>query len=349
MKTAGKAKIAVLSYHIWRHPRSIKIARTLVRQGYAVKLWGARSIQRRVKLVSSMLEYLLAMLDVATLKADLYWVENIPDIVYLPLALLGRRFIYDRRSPWAKEAAASYRLPQPLLKFMEVIEMFMVKKSSYFTAVSTGLVKEFEHVARHAAVIPNYPERAFVRPVATDVRRELGVPPERKVLIYVGKLSRVEGTDLLPQIAEGIAGLNAELWIVGDGPARGIVKEMVTAHPSVVRWFGWVPYEEVPKYIAASDIGLVPRHKTGFKAYYSHEGIHKISEYFAYRKPVIASGIAPSPYYVVVDPGELGEVVAKAVRGEIRLPEPPKLYWEEHCASKVLNIIKELLNRGMWV
>ena len=345
MKTNKKTTIAVLSYHVWIHPRSIKIAKTLMKHGYNIKLWGAKSIQRRIKLISSLLEYLLAMLDVAPLKADLYWVENVPDIVYLPLAILGKRFIYDRRSPWAKEAAMSYRLPRLLLKFMEAIEMFMIKKSSYFAAVSTGLAKEFEHLAKRVAVIPNYPEESFIKSVSSDIRCEFGVPPERKVLIYVGKLSKVEGTDLLPSVAENIAGLNAELWIVGDGSARNIVEKMKATYPKVVRWFGWVPYKEVPKYIAASDIGLVPRHKTPFRIYYSHEGIHKITEYFAYGKPVIASGIAPSPYYIVVDPDKLGETAAKAVKGELKLPKPPKLYWEEYSVPTILNIVEELLSQ----
>ena len=343
MKTSKKTTIAVLSYHVWLHPRSIKIAKTLMKHGYNIKLWGARSIQRRIKLISSLLEYLLAMLDVAPLKADLYWVENVPDIVYLPLAILGKRFIYDRRSPWAKQAAMSYRLPRLLLKFMEAIEMTLIKKSSYFVAVSTGLAKEFEHLAKRVAVIPNYPEKSFIKPVSSNIKHELGVPPERKILIYVGKLSKVEGTDLLPSVVESIAGLNAELWIVGDGPARNIVKKMKTTYSNVVRWFGWVPYKDVPKYIAASDIGLVPRHKTPFRICYNHEGIQKITEYFAYGKPVIASGIMPSPYYLVVEPEEIGEAVAKAIKGEIKLPRPPKLYWEDFSESRVLEIVRKLL------
>jgi len=342
----SKLTIAILSYHIWLHPRSIKIAKTIMKHGYSVKLWGARRIQRGMNILSRLLEYLLAMIDVAMLKADIYWVENIPDIIYLPLALLGRRFIYDRRSPWAKEMAMSYQLPRPLLKFIEAIEMFMIKKSSHLVAVSTGLAKEFEHIVKQVVIIPNYPEKSFIKPITSDIRHELGIPLERKVVIYVGKLSRVEGTDLLPSVAESIDGLNAELWIVGDGPARNIVKKMRATYPNIVRWFGWVPYNDVPKYIAASDIGLVPRHETPFRVYYSYEGIHKIAEYFAYGKPVIASGIAPSPYYIVVSPDKLGEIVAKAIRGEIKLPKPPKLYWEEHSEPRVIDLIKKLINQS---
>ena len=342
---SNRKVIAILSYNVWLHPRSIKIAKTLTRYGYKVKLWGARAVRKRWdSIISTLLEYLVALIDVALLKADLYWIENIPDIIYLPIALLGKKYIYDRRSPWAKEALVMHKLPKYVFKLMELIERYMIKKSSYFVAVSTGLVKEFEHIAKRSIVIPNYPERSFVSNISREeIRRKLNVSPDRKVVIYVGKLSRVEGTDLLPSVVESIKGLNAELWIVGDGPARNIIQELVSKYPNYVKWFGWVSYGEVPKYIVAADIGLVPRHKTPYRVYYSHEGIHKITEYFAYGKPVIACGIAPSPYYLVVEPEELGEAVAKAVKGEVRLPKPPKLFWEDHSLPLIVKVVNELL------
>lgn len=342
---AGKSiTIAILSYHLAQHPRAIKIVKTIAKHGYKVKLWSARRIKKRIKILSSFLEYLVAIVDVMFLKADVYWVENIPDIVYLPLVLFRKKYVYDRRSPWALEAAMMYRLPKPLIKIMSIIEILMAKKSSYFVAVSKALAKEFEKIVKKSIVIPNYPEKSFVKNISPDViRKELNVPINRKVFVFIGKLSRVEGVDLLIKVVENIKDLDAELWIIGDGPERKVVKELCSMYPKTVKWFGWIPHNEIPKYIAASDIGLAPRHKTQFNIYYSYEGIHKIAEYFAYGKPVIASGISPSPYYVVVDPSKLGEAVAKTVKGELKLPKPPKLFWENYSENLVLKVIEEVV------
>jgi len=339
----GSITVAVLSYHLAQHPRAIKIAKTLAKHGYSVRLWSARGIKRRVKILSSLLEYLVAMLDVMFFKADIYWVENIPDIVYLPLALLGKKYVYDRRSPYALEAAMLYRIPKPLIKIMSLIEMLMVRKAAYFVATSKALAKEFENICKKYVVIPNYPEKLFVKNISpSTVREELKVPANKKIVLFVGKLSKVEGLDLLIDVAKSIKDLDVELWIVGDGPERDIVRELQLKYPKTVRWFGWIPHNEVPKYIIASDICIAPRHKTPFSIYYSYEGIQKIAEYFAYGKPVIASGISPSPYYVVVEPSELGEAIAKAVKGELKLPKPPKLFWEDYSEKLILKVIEEV-------
>ena len=335
----GKPTIAVLSYHFWKHPRAIKIAQTLTKQGYRVKVWGFEPVFKRgPRVFRGVLNYLLAMLRVARLDADIYWVENIPDIIYLPLPLTGKRYIYDRRSPWAKEISLELSVPKPISKIAEIVERYMVAKATRIAVVSTPMKLEYNY-EKPVTVVPNYPEKRFVEEPTITVREELRVPSRTKIFGFIGKLSKVEGTDLLVDVANKLEEIpGTELWIIGDGPLRELAKAL--AKKPNVRWFGWIDRKKLPPYIASFDYGLVPRHRHVYRIFYNHEGIQKIGEYFAYGKPVIASGIAPSPYYLVVEPEEFAETVAKVARGELKPPPPPKnLYWETVSEHKIQQIV----------
>ena len=343
MSERGKV-VAILSYEAWRHPRAIKIARTLAKHGYKIKMWGARKpIHRGPRIIKALFNYIFTIIEVALLKADFYWVENVPDIIYIPLPILGRKYVYDRRSPWAKQVQLELGL-KIANKLIEVIERFMIKHAQHIVVVSTSMKAEFNY-QHPVTILPNYTEKSFIRPPTKDIRAELGIPATRKIFIYVGKLSKIEGTDLLIPIAKAIVGLNAELWIVGDGPARSIAEKLAKKFSNNVKWFGWVERAKIPDYILAADYGIVPRHKTPFSIFYSYEGVHKIGEYFAYGKPVIASGIAPSKYYLVVNPEKLPETIAKVAKGELEPPKLPRNFiWEKQCEHKVIEVIRLLEN-----
>lgn len=322
-------KIAILSLYVWKDFRAQKIARSLARYGFKVKLWGLRKrVSRGPRYLRALLNYLLAMVEISLIDADVYWIENVPDIIYLPLLFLGRKYIYDRRSSWYSHIMISFN-NRILSKVAEIIERSLMKRAVIITTDATGLAKEVEPFKKNVYVIPNYPEEEFVRHVSRNLREELKIPKDRKIFLYLATLNKVEGADLLPVIARYIKKLNAELWIVGNGPLRNLVKKLTQIN-NKVRWFGWVPREEVPNYIYSSDICLVLLHKTRAYVFHCHEDINKIGEYLIFGKPVIATGLYPSKYYLTVDLKDLKETLEKAANNEIIFPKLPKLTWEKY-------------------
>lgn len=88
------------------------------------------------------------------------------------------------------------------------------------------------------------------------------------------------------------------------GPARAGAEDAMArlAELPNVRWLGWKPYQELPRYVAAFDVGLCPYLAN---AYMQNVFPLKVYEYLAAGKPVVASG-TPSlsgmePDVVVVD------------------------------------------------
>lgn len=327
-----------------RHPRAQKIFKALAEEGFNVEAWEARDIKIRFRVLRALIRYFTAMCSLVLKKGDIFWIENVPDIVYLPLLFKKCKYIYDRRSPWALEIKSEFK-NEILKKIAEVTERALMKKASALVTVSKGLACEVSSFDKFLEVIPNYPEIDMVNFITKDLRKEFNISSSKKILIFLGKLSYIEGADLLPKIARALEKEDAELWVLGDGPLANVIRKTSEKYVNT-RWFGWVPHREVPNYIVASDIGIVPRHKNRYRIMYSYEGIHKISEYFLFGKPVIASEIAPSRYYLVVKEEELPSTVVKAVRNELVLPKPPRLTWEQYCRDKVLDVVRRVLADG---
>lgn len=341
-----KATIAIFSYEIWKHPRALKIAKTLVKHGFKVKLWGSRKpLRKGPRVIRGILNYIFAIFEVFTIRATIYWIENVPDIIYLPLFFLKKNIVYDRRSPWAKQVLLETKNVL-LYKVAEVIERYALKKAEKVVVVSTPMKYEYEKT-KEAEVIPNFPEKIFKKKNTEDVRSKLGIGKDVKVFIYIGKLSVTEGAPLLAKAIKRLCNKHsvAEIWIVGDGPARNIIIN-VSRNCSNIRVFGWVKRSKVIDYIASSNYGLVPRFKNFLSVFYNHEGIHKIGEYLVYGKPVIACGLAPSKYYLNVDPEEFDKTIEKVALEKLKVEAQKRFpLWEEVSENKILKVVNELLEK----
>ncbi len=84
----------------------------------------------------------------------------------------------------------------------------------------------------------------------------------------------------------------AKLLLVGKGSIKSTLKEMVAQYSleNQVTFIDWVPFEQVPSYIAASSVCLVPHHSNPHTEATSP---HKLFQYMLMRKPVIVSSCRP--------------------------------------------------------
>jgi alpha-1,6-mannosyltransferase len=108
-------------------------------------------------------------------------------------------------------------------------------------------------------------DTSVFRPVEEDPRREirqrLGLPPDRPVLLYVGRFSPDKDTALLLRTWTSIAEQRREPWtgvMVGDGQMTEVVEAFVRQHPNVRR----VPFVKKPEDLAdwyrAADLLIHP-------------------------------------------------------------------------------------------
>lgn len=106
-------------------------------------------------------------------------------------------------------------------------------------------------------VIPTgAPPRGFVE--RAEVRHELGMPPEQRIMLYVGRIAKEKNLSTLFEMA-ALAfphDPRLRLWLVGDGPYRSQCAQMARDHGigDRVVFAGFVPREQVDRFYAAADI-----------------------------------------------------------------------------------------------
>jgi glycosyltransferase involved in cell wall biosynthesis len=120
----------------------------------------------------------------------------------------------------------------------------------------------------------------------TSIRRELKIGENEIVIFFMGWLYRFSG---LQEVIETVLKSNSStrLLILGKGELQEEIKEIsAKSHRNSVTIIDWVPYDEVPRYIAAADVCILPSH--------SNEIMRnivpiKLYEYLACGKPVIST------------------------------------------------------------
>lgn len=244
------------------------------------------------RILKGIVRYILILLQVLLQKADIYHFFNVPDVIGLPLTLKRGVFVYDVRSPWfssLKETLGS----SPLSRVGGNIEHFLSRKADVVLTACTPLAKRARSLgARKVLVIPNYPPKSFApRSPRSTMRQELGLG-DAPTVMFLGKLSKLEGSDLLKDIIlkTSISIPSVKFLIVGDGPQKRSVEKFLIENGLTDRVImtGWVPHNSVADHINAADVGLLPRMKTTFSPYASPENILKVGEYLAVGKPIIA-------------------------------------------------------------
>jgi phosphatidyl-myo-inositol dimannoside synthase len=126
-------------------------------------------------------------------------------------------------------------------------------------AISVSLSKKASR--RMVKVAPGIDVEHFTPQDSTALRKELGLE-KKKVLVCVGRLVHRKGQDrLIESMPEIIAKVpDAHLLIVGQGPYLDHLKKLVADNDlhSYVTFIGRIHYGELPRYICAGDLFVMP-------------------------------------------------------------------------------------------
>lgn len=335
-------KVVYIAFDPLKYPRVKKIAHTLKRchniQFHVMIpkirfVWHGSRVKR---VMSAIVNYVMITLQIFLVKSDIFWVANCPDFLVLPLFLRRRRYILEYRSPWSIDVEDEFGRG-PWVGLSAIIENFALKHASLITLTTSRLMTKVKRVkdGKKIFMIPNYPLRTFTASIPRGRFRKMqNIREGEKVVLLVGRLSMLEGADLLPNIVKHVLEKekNAVFWIVGEGPLYSTLHKLSKKMTSL-RLFGWQPYENIPNFINAADVCILPNHETKYSEYYNEEGVQKLSEYMFFEKPIVASGIAKSKEYLLVNEDEIADGVIKALKGKV--PTSTRKTWENYTEKKI--------------
>lgn len=125
------------------------------------------------------------------------------------------------------------------------------------------------------------------------VREKLGIKEDDIVLFFMGWLYDFSGLkEVALELARDPQGYkNIKLLVLGKGDLWDTLQEIRREHKMKDRiiTLDWQPYEEVPEYIAAADICILPAHKNEIM---QNIVPIKMYEYMVMGKPVIATRLS---------------------------------------------------------
>ncbi|MGC4047012.1 MAG: glycosyltransferase [Armatimonas sp.] len=93
-----------------------------------------------------------------------------------------------------------------------------------------------------------------------EARKLLDLPADRKLIVYVGNILPVKGTDVLVDSMKHLVKLrtDADLLIVGGGELEETVKTSAQELGDRVRFIPRQPHDRVPLWIRACDVFCLP-------------------------------------------------------------------------------------------
>ena len=218
----------------------------------------------------------------------------------LAKCLLGIKYVVSSGDAVSPFLTAKWPWGRPLFG---CYERLLYRNCAGFVGWTPYLVgRALTFGASRAVTIPgwapyDYSRAEFLKHRAC-VRAELGIPPEAIVFGLAGSLTWAKrrnycyGCELVAAIKRTTS-RSVRVLIVGDGDGTNHLRELAGERlGSSVILTGRVSREDVPKYLAAMDIGSLPQ---SVDAVGSFRFTTKISEYMAVRLPFVTNTI-PAAY-----------------------------------------------------
>ncbi len=118
-----------------------------------------------------------------------------------------------------------------------------------------------------------------------DARKQLGIPTDAAVVLFVGRLAPEKGVlDLLAAVRQ-LSDDSLHVLVVGDGPQRQELEGYARQHGLArVHFAGFQNYSQVPRFYALADIFVLPSHVEPWALV--------INEAMNFNLPIVASSIS---------------------------------------------------------
>ena len=181
--------------------------------------------------------------------------------------------------------------------FRKKMIAYALQKSTKIISVSQNLKEKMASLGiakDKIIVIPNGIDTELFKPLdQIECRKTLGLPLDKKMILYVGNLKRDKGVidlaDAFSQLSRENT-IDAILVIVGDGPLKEELEKKaadLSLLPSSIFLAANRPHAEIPIWMNTTDVFCLPSY---------HEGCpNVILEALACSKPVVATNVGTIP------------------------------------------------------
>lgn len=192
-------------------------------------------------------------------------------LVLLQYILLGRRLVYEAHGAPSLSARLVARFAYRIV---------VISRATGESFVAIGVPREKIVVAPDGVDLD-----AFANPESKEAARgRLGLPQDKKIVMYIGRVDGWKGVDTLCEAAH-LLSPDILVVIIGGEPEQ--IKILEEHYPQV-RFLGFRPYSELPDNQAAADVLVLPNTaKNRISMHYTSP--LKLFTYMASGIPIVAS------------------------------------------------------------
>ena len=291
-------------------------------------------------------------------KADIYHFHD-PELIPWAIKLkkkTGTKVIYDVHEDVPKQILSKHWIPKILRKITSSLFNFyekkMAKNFDFVITVGEDVKESFKKENPHVETVKNFPILDYFKNTHSELFSK-----NIFTLICPGGLTKIRGVEEIVKALEFLPN-SVQLILLGKFVPSDFEQQIKSLKGfEKVRYFGQVPFGEIPQYLSRADIGVacylpVPNN--------INSNPNKLFEYMVAGLPVIASNfplwkeiIEGNNCGICVNPLEPKEI-AKAVEYLIKHPEEArkmgengrkavleKYNWENE-SKKLLEVYEEL-------
>lgn len=195
-------------------------------------------------------------------------------------------YICDLDSSITMQLTQKWKFLKPVNPLLNSLERLSISQSKVVIAVCNELVRYAEQSgAKQVQLLRDVPLLDKRKnPGDISLRQEIDIPPEKKIITYIGNLETYQGVDLL---LEGSCNIDNTVLVVIGGPKSAAEAYREKYHSKTNIYFlGPRPLENISAYLSSSDILVSPR-LPGI----GNNTPMKIYSYLAAGKPILATDI----------------------------------------------------------
>lgn len=174
-------------------------------------------------------------------------------------------------------------------KFLNRLHKRIFKKARLILPISRGLEETIpkKYLYKTKVLSDSVPKSFIIKDSENNLREKLGLPLNKKIILYTGKLSEEKGVDFLLSVANKLT--NYYFVIIG-GMTENVKKYQNKYNNSNIKIIGYIPHKNIKYYINAADVLIIPNLSSDNYSS-KHTSPIKLYEYLSTNKPILASNV----------------------------------------------------------
>lgn len=221
---------------------------------------------------------------------------------------------------------------------------YLIKKCAGIVSITEGLRNFYTQKGVYSKKIIVAPDAIDIidfskNYVQADVRKKLGLPVDKKIVLYVGRLDGWKGSETALEASKL---LPAEIQMVIIGGETKQAEYFKKEYPRII-FLGFRPYRELAENLVAADVLLLPNTgKNEISARYTSP--LKLFAYMASGKPIVSSDL-PSIREIL---NESDSVLVEPDNPQALAEGVKKVLENKELGKKLASAAKEKVNDYTW-